>query len=380
VVNQYTDVTQTGFFSRIGGSIIGFLIGPLLVIGAIILLSWNEGRAVKAIVGLNAATKVLVEASSTTTSPANESKLIHVVGQATASKPIADSDLNVSFAGQVAVARTAEMYQWREKKESHTQDQMGGGQQTTTTYTYDREWSDNAIDSSQFHHADGHQNPAMPFHSSRMAASDAKLGAYTLDADTLSSIDPPQALTPDAPSGWQRTGEQLYKGNPSAPNVGDMRVSYRGLPSGATVSVLAAQSNGGFAGFVTPNGYQIHMASAGNHAAAEMIAQERSQESILTWILRGVGFVLMWIGFLMFFGPLATFASVVPFLGSLVRGAAAAIAFVAALPLTLVVIAIAWIAFRPLLGGGLLVLAGAALYGLWTWHKGRTPHPVPTKA
>lgn len=381
--NQFSEVSSQGFFSRLFGSIVGVFIGPLLVIGAIWLLSWNEGRAVHAIIGLNAAQQMLVEAQAATPSSANDGKLVHVVGQATASAAISDSDLNLSFPGQVTVARTVEMYQWKEKKDSHTEDNTGGSQTTTTTYTYEHVWSEDKIDSSDFKHADGHANPDMPFRSSRMSASDAKLGNYTLDADTLGDIDPPQSVTPDAPSGWQKSGDKLVKGDPASPKVGDLRVSYHELPSGSTISVLAAQSGGGFGTFTTPNGYTIHMASAGNHPASEMIAQQRATESLITWILRGVGLVVIWIGLSMLLGPLSTMAVIIPFLGGIVRGAVGFIAFVAAVPITLIVIALAWLAFRPLLGGGLLILAAVAFYGLWRLHKNRTPNhtlPAPAKA
>src|SRR4051812_44070939 len=44
------------------------------------------------------------------------------------------------------------MYQWKEDKKQETQDNLGGGQTTTTTYDYTREWSDDAINSSEFKH------------------------------------------------------------------------------------------------------------------------------------------------------------------------------------------------------------------------------------
>ncbi len=47
--DSVTEVTTTGWLQRIGQSIVGALIGILLVIGSIILLWWNEGRAVEAI-------------------------------------------------------------------------------------------------------------------------------------------------------------------------------------------------------------------------------------------------------------------------------------------------------------------------------------------
>ena len=114
--DHFTETSSQGFGSRLGSSFAGLLIGPLLVIGAIVLLWWNEGRAVQAIVGLKDAASQVVEAEASGPSPANENKLVHVVGTATAQAPIKDSDVGLTFDEQVAVARTAEMYQWKEDK------------------------------------------------------------------------------------------------------------------------------------------------------------------------------------------------------------------------------------------------------------------------
>jgi hypothetical protein len=43
------------------------------------------------------------------------------------------------------------------------------------------------------------------------------------------------------------------------------------------------------------------------------------------------------------------------------------------------VIAFAWLAYRPILGAGLILLAIAVGYGLWRWHKSRSPS-VPSTA
>src|SRR4051812_24046637 len=106
MANVFTTTTRTGFFGRIGNSFLGVLLGPIVVIGAIWLLSWNEGRAVQAIEGLKFAQASLVE-SPLNPLPANEGKLVHVVGKAEASEAIDDSDVGTSFSGQVGVARTA---------------------------------------------------------------------------------------------------------------------------------------------------------------------------------------------------------------------------------------------------------------------------------
>jgi hypothetical protein len=376
MANQFTTVTNQGFISRLMGSIVGFFIGPILVIGAIVLLSWNEGRAVHALNGLSDASHVLVEADAAAPSPANEGKLVHVVGLAAASAEIDDPDIGAKFAGQVAVVRKAEIYEWKETSHSTTHDKLGGGAETVTTYTYDKVWADHAIDSAQFKQPEGHTNPAMPIGGASWAASDAKLGGYTLDADTLKLLTLTAPLSPDAPDGWTGAEGALYKGQPDAPAVGDERLRYTGLASGSTVSVLAAQIHGGFGPYVTRNGYQVEMARLGNQPAAAMLADQKKTEGVITWVLRGVGFAAMFLGFAMFFGPLSTFVAVVPLLGSIARGAAGLAAFVISIPLTLAVVAISWIVFRPLLGIGLLVAAAALLYGLQRLHASRHPAPA----
>jgi hypothetical protein len=381
--DRFTETSTQGFGSRVAKSFAGLVIGPLLVIGAIVLLWWNEGRAVHAIIGLKDAASQVVEAEASRPSPANEGKLVHVVGPATAHSPIQDSDVGINFADQVGVARMAEMYQWKETKTERTQENVGGSSTTTTTYDYERKWSEEAFDSANFKYPDGHQNPAMPFRSKRFAASDAKLGGWTLGADQLDRIDYKQQLTPEAPSGWTLSGENYYRGDPAAPKVGDMRVRYAGLPSGTTISILAKQSGNGFAAFTTKNGYQVELAAVGDQSAAALIEGKRKAEALMTWILRGVGTLLVFIGIAVFLAPLSTIASVIPLFGRIVGGAAALVALVIAVPLSILVIAFAWLAYRPLIGGSLILLALAVGYGLWRWRKNRAaaePVPAPAKA
>ncbi len=85
-------------------------------------------------------------------------------------------------------------------------------------------------------------------------------------------------------------------------------------------------------------------------------------EKTLTWILRGVGFVLVLIGLVCITGPLTTLFAVLPFLESIVGTGAFLVAFTLAVPITLLTIAVAWIAHRPLIGGGLVVAAIAVFY------------------
>jgi hypothetical protein len=360
----------------------GFVLGPLLLIGAVVLLSWNEGRAVQALNGLAAASQAVVEADASAAPGADEGKLVHVVGPATASASVSDPDLNIAFPGQVTVARTVQMYQWQESK---TSSNNGRTQQPANSvydgsnfyYSYQQVWSQTPIDSSGFYQP-GHANPPMPFQDARWTAADAHVGGYALSADTLRLATLATPLTPNPPDGWTAANGALAKGDPAAPQVGDLKVSYVALANGQTLSVLAQQSHGGFAPYTAGNGYQLEMVDVGNLPAAAMITEQRNGETAMTWVLRAAGFLGIFFGVLLFLSPLSSLVGWVPLVGSIARGAAFLAALAIAAPLTLIVAAISWIVFRPLVGIGLLVAAAVLLAALHWAHRALHPRaPAP---
>src|SRR5258708_39965505 len=89
--DSVTEVTTTGWLQRIGQSIVGALIGILLVIGSIILLWWNEGRAVEAIRALDRGAKQLIEAQADAVDTAKEGKLVHLSGAMETKAPARDT-------------------------------------------------------------------------------------------------------------------------------------------------------------------------------------------------------------------------------------------------------------------------------------------------
>ncbi len=98
-----------------------------------------------------------------------------------------------------------------------------------------------------------------------------------------------------------------------------------------------------------------------------------AENATLTWILRGVGFVLMAFGIGLVFAPLAVLADVLPFLGDMLRMGVGLFAGLVAGALSLVTIAVAWLAYRPLLGIGLLVLAVGLIVALRMLTRRRRP-------
>ena len=104
------------------------------------------------------------------------------------------------------------------------------------------------------------------------------------------------------------------------------------------------------------------MIVSGNVPAQQMFEDAISTNTLITWLVRLGGFILLWIGFVLLFAPLSVLADIVPLFGSLVGAATGLIAFLLALAVALTVIAIAWVVFRPLLGITLLIGAIAALF------------------
>jgi len=374
--DQFTEVTTQGWLQRLGGSLVAALIGLILVPASIVLLYWNEGRAVDAIRALNRGAAAIFEVDAAQVDPQGNGKLVHVSGMMQPTTPARDPVFGVTGDGLLRLSRTVEMYQWKEETHSQSQQSVGGSKTTETTYTYQHVWSDQPIASGQFKVRDGHQNPPMQVRSATFNAGEVKLGAYRVDPSLLNKVTDFTALQPQSapPAGYQASGDAFYRGaDPGQPAIGDIRATFTAIPA-QTVSVAAAQSNGVLTSYRDQNGYTIALAEPGVVSASALFHDEQKSESQMTWILRGVGFVLMLIGFVCMTRPLTMLFAVLPFLESLVGAGAFLAALTLAVPITLLTIAFAWIVHRPVIGGLLVLGAIAAVYLLRKLHPRR---PIP---
>ena len=374
--DQFTEVTTQGWLQRLGGSLVAALIGLILVPASIVLLYWNEGRAVDAIRALNRGAAAIFEVDAAQVDPQGNGKLVHVSGMMQPTTPARDPVFGVTGDGLLRLSRTVEMYQWKEETHSQAQQSVGGSKTTETTYTYQHVWSDQPIASGQFKVRDGHQNPPMQVRSATFNAGEVKLGAYRVDPSLLNKVANFAPLQPQSapPAGYQASGDAFYRGaDPGQPAIGDIRATFTAIPA-QTVSVAAAQSNGVLTSYRDQNGYTIALAETGVVSASALFHDEQKSESQMTWILRGVGFVLMLIGFVCMTRPLTMLFAVLPFLESLVGAGAFLAALTLAVPITLLTIAFAWIVHRPVIGGLLVLGAIAAVYLLRKLHPRR---PIP---
>ncbi|MEY3480469.1 MAG: hypothetical protein RIQ71_1244 [Verrucomicrobiota bacterium] len=300
------------WFSRLGKAFTGIVVGIILIIIGIGLLFWNEGRAVKTYKTLKEGQGLVVDIASDSVDAANSGKLVHLSAEAVTDETLVDQDFGVS-ANAIRLLRNVEMYQWKQSESSETRKKLGGGEETVTTYRYTKEWSGMLIDTASFKEPAGHENPSeLPYDSVTLDAEQVAVGAFSLSPDLISQLtDFKQLPVRDSPEGVQwpegaRTDKGgIYLGaNPAQPQVGDVRINFSVVEQGP-VSLVAAQNGDTFAYYQTKAGGTIAMIVSGNVPAQQMFEDAIATNTLVTWLVRLGGFILIWIGFGLLFAPLS---------------------------------------------------------------------------
>ena len=396
-----TVTTHQSWGSRLGNSIKGILAGLVVFILSFPVLFWNEGRTVHRARALAEGESVCAE-SPETPDASLDGKLVHVTAEAVSDEALTDDLFPVTVTG-IRLRRVVEMYQWEESSESKTKKNLGGSTDTVTTYTYHKRWLDRAEDSSDFQE-EGHDNPPMPIEDATVQAAVVRLGGFELSDSMIGRIGGEQAIAfdpgedgfqPPFPAQTAVLGGVLYlrpgaapapaptpapaADEPSAtnapaaapapaapapnfatkPEIGDVRVSFRAVPN-HIISVVAKQTGSRLGAYQTKNG-PVELLSDGTKTAEEMFAAAKSANKAIAWLIRLGGFLMMLMGLRMVLGPLDVLADVVPFIGTIMRFGTGLVATIVAIPCTLVTIAIAWFAYRPMLAIALVVAAVAAV-------------------
>ena len=371
-----TVITSKSWFSRIGSAVSGIVFGLILFLCSFLLLAWNEGRAIHRAKTLEAGASQVIDVSSDERLSKNEGKLVHLTGTAAAEGPVTDPVFGITD-DALKLRRNVEMYQWKQTEKSQTKQKLGGGEETTTTYSYAKDWSSSLIDSSRFHTPSGHANPdSMAAESETFVADGIHVGKFDLPDSLVALINnylPRPVTAGEAEKAARKQSADIRAGaggalfvsqDPANPKVGDLRVKFEAAASGP-VSIVARQVGDSFEPFAIGNIGTIELLKTGTFSAAAMFQQEKEGNAMLTWILRLVGFVMMLVGILMITNVLSVLASVIPFLGDIVGSGTGLLAIAVALPLTLGTIALAWLAYRPLIGIPLfLAAAGCVVFAI----------------
>lgn len=384
----YQKVTTTSYGGRLKNALSGVAAGFIMLIAGTVLLFWNEGRTVKTTRMLKEAQGVCIELGDPAEiNSAADGKMIHACGYAGTEDILTDGQFGISL-NAIKLIRSSEYYQWVEHQSTETRDKVGGGQETITTYTYSKEWVGRPVDSSGFEDPEykGIKNDILlKVDDKTLQAANVSFGAYRLPEGLVSQMNKREPLAvelaPEVVKQYEAdfhkefggaadvsyvhpSGNVLYLGtNPSHPSVGDVRVTYNKVLPG-DVSILAVVCGSSFGEFTAKNGYSFMTLEDGTVSMDTMFANEHSSNKTIAWILRVIGLLLVVFGFRNIFNIIVALLKVLPFLGNIAGLGVGLVSWVLGFAWSLVVVAIGWIVYRPVLGVCLLVAAGALIWFL----------------
>ena len=418
---SYTETTNVSFFSRLGNSFSGIGMGLALFVAGTVLLWWNEGDFVATRDALNetqAQTQIVGNAANL--GPSFSGKVVHVTGFADTKDVLTDSAFGVSQTA-IALERQVEFYQWVERTEEKTQKKLGGGEETVTTYYYDKKWVSSPVDSSSFRDPQARERKVntqlIIAENQELLSSNVTFGAYLLPEFFVSSIGGSRAFdvkmdedartqiensifaanphmrplrkaavqegaeapaVSAAPELVHQQGNVIYVGrSPAAPRIGDVRVTFTAVYP-ADISIIAKFNGNTFEKVYTSNGKTVSRLNMGVVSAEQMFGKAHSSNSTWTWILRVVGTFLVIGGLKSIVAPLSVLASVIPLLGTIVGAGTGLVCSLLGFAWSLVIISIAWLRFRPLIGGAMIAVAALLIAALY--FKGRAKKQTPPAA
>lgn len=386
MANPVVEVTTNSYFSRLKSSIGWIFIWIILIIWATVLLWHNEHRSIARTIWLNQAFEAVVPVDITDLASQENGTLIHTVWTPEVTGTLTDEDYGVST-DTIKLKRKVEMFQWEEIESTETKENLWGSETVTTTYSYQTKWSEMAINSSNFKNNTDHQNPSFNGPKTKVfEQSDVRLGGIELTqnfTDKLNNFESlsltGQDLLWETSTGVHTSQREIYFwNNPSTPSVGDIRVTFS-VVSPYEVSVIGEYNNWALKKYITENKSTIALLQSWEMSALEMIDFEHGVNSFVTWGLRALGIFLLYVGFGLILGPIVALSRLIPFLGWIVGFGANMIAFLLAIIVGPLIIAIAWFAARPLLSLGIIALIALVVWYIIYSKKTNTPAPGSTE-
>ena len=376
----YQETTRQSYGSKVKGSFQGILWGIILIIAGSIVLWWNEGRAVKSSNALKDFQKNYVEMPDINNIDVDfEGKAVHATGVAKTEDILRDNSFGIAV-NAFHLTREVEYYQWTESSSSTSKDKLGGSTETTTTYEYEPEWCSDPVNSAEFKDPEykGKNFVWRVVEDSDQYASNASFGAYKLTDGIIRSIYGEEPVQPNLTQEQMKqmlakvtdstvvvtvNGNQVYIGaDPDNPHIGDVRITFNQVTSPKTISILQKVVNGTFESYIAKNGKAFSKVEMGTVSAENMIEHQKSANKVMLWLLRILGILLVVAGFRSLLNFISTVFAVVPFVQRIIGTGIGLVTSVVGLVWSIVVIAFAWIAYRPVLGISLLVVAAVVTF------------------
>ena len=390
----YQETITTGYGSRVKQSFKSIATGFTLFLGATAMLWWNEGNSVKTADMLEEAQGVCVVMENPSKKDASlEGQLVCGTAMAVTEDLLTDKNFGLSV-NAISMKRKVEYYQWHETKTEETKEKSDGSEKKIVTYDYRRDWSSTPIGSSKFKQHYGHVNVVLAeFEDGEQWAEHVSFGAYTLNNSLIHSINTYEPLRPDLSddvlrqldktiqASYERhytkkeglnsndlnyvhvSDNQLYLGlEPGSPTVGDVRIKFEKVAPSHEVTVVAVVNGDGFGPFKAKNGYMLEKLVMGKKDMDQFFEDEQETNTFNTWAYRILGIIMVIGALKLIFGFVVTLTKIVPFLSTIVGWGVGVICTVLGVVWSLIVIAIAWLFYRPIVGIALLVIAGILVW------------------
>ena len=424
----YQEKTTTGYGKRLTNSIKG-IVGGFIFFGiGTLILFLNEGNFVKT-------QRALKEAQGNTTSIADVSrvdaelngKLIHATALADTKDELRDAMFGVNTVA-IMLERQVEYYQYVETSTTRTEDKIGGGEVTTTEYHYSQKWTDSPQDSSEFHDPDFKKSNSVltTVDAKKQWATNVSFGGYKLPEFLIKSMtgstpakvsmtneqfqewekvlnknapapEPPAEpapveiqlelkldadaqvppAAPPAPMFVHVIGNVVYLGkSPNNPQIGDLRITLTQVMP-AEISIIAKVVGSTFEKYSASNNKDVWRLEMGAKSAESMYQSAHSDNKLLAWVLRFIGAICVICGLKGIFNIVVTLFKVLPFLADIVGIGVGLICFVVGFAWSLLIISIAWLTYRPLIGIPLVIAAiGGIVYLKKVAAKKKAESPV----
>ena len=192
-------------------------------------------------------------------------------------------------------------------------------------------------------------------------ASDSLLAAVPDSVKTIIPDSVPQENKKDYDFVHQ-AGNVLYFGqSPNSPQVGDVRITFEKVVP-AMITIMAKVSGDSFKAYKAKNGKTFSVVSMGKQEMDEIFESEHAQNHFFLWLLRIIGILIVIMGLKGIFAILSTILKVVPFVANIVGWGIGVVCTVVGIVWSLIIIAIAWLFYRPLIGIALLAVAGFLIW------------------
>lgn len=346
------------------------LIGFLMILGGCVTLIWNEGRAVKTAVSLTEGQRdITVPETLDVVFDENNGKLVLISGKLRIEDSLLDTDYGVAI-NCVKLRRVVQMYQWYETEDQNNNMNIETADHDShieKTYSYAKDWFEYSIDSDHFHNPLGHHNPhhdQWPVNSTIQVNPRVKIGNYLLGNDVKDKYEDFKAFTSDVKP--KLDGIKIYAGlyyhslNLWRPEVGDYRLqfTYAGR-DGEEFTVVGKQSGREIRPFRTTSGEDLLILHPGIRTAQDVFRTEHFNNKTATWMYRLGGWLIMFLGFSCVSNLVDLLITEHFILRQIFAPGIAPIQMSASITLTLSMIGVCWVWYRPLIGMSLVAVATA---------------------